>query len=71
MAEADTEVEQLGNALEACVERLHAEGVQVKDLDTGLLDFPARGVLLADGEVRDPSSGTSCRFRHAAGLSSR
>jgi hypothetical protein len=47
VAEADTEVEQLGNALEACVERLQAEGVQVKDVDVGLLDFPA----LRDGVV--------------------
>jgi hypothetical protein len=46
VAEADAEAEQLANALEACVDRLQAEGVQVKDVDTGLLDFPA----VRDGE---------------------
>ncbi|MFN2472091.1 MAG: DUF2203 domain-containing protein [Gaiellaceae bacterium] len=31
-----------GEALARCVDRIQARGVLVKDLDTGLLDFPAR-----------------------------
>ena len=40
LVELDAEVEQLGNAVGTCVARIHAAGAQVKDLDTGLLDFP-------------------------------
>ncbi len=31
-----------GEALARCISRIQAAGVQVKDLDEGLLDFPAR-----------------------------
>ena len=39
---AQAELHQLAEAVVACVERLESLGVQVKDLDLGLLDFPAR-----------------------------
>ena len=41
-AAADEELEQAATALARCVERIQAAGVLVKDLDRGLLDFPAR-----------------------------
>jgi hypothetical protein len=46
VAAVEAEVEQLGDALAACIDRLHKAGVQVKDVDAGLLDFPSlrRGV---------------------------
>ena len=45
-AEADEELEQAAAALAQSVEGIQAAGVLVKDLDLGLLDFPA----LEDGE---------------------
>jgi hypothetical protein len=45
-AEADAELEGAATALARCVERIQAAGVLVKDLDQGLLDFPA----LREGE---------------------
>jgi hypothetical protein len=45
-AEADAELERAASALARCVERIQTAGVLVKDLDRGLLDFPA----LRDGE---------------------
>ena len=39
--EAQTELVGLADAAVACVEQLDELGVQIKDLDTGLLDFPA------------------------------
>jgi hypothetical protein len=45
-AEADAELERAASALAVCVERIQAAGVLVKDLDRGLLDFPA----LREGE---------------------
>lgn len=41
VAELDAEIEQLGAAVGACVERIAADGVQVKDVELGLLDFPS------------------------------
>lgn len=43
---AQAELEQLANEAGACVAELEELGVAVKDLDTGLLDFPAE----RDGE---------------------
>jgi hypothetical protein len=40
-AEADEELESAASDLARCVERIQAAGVLVKDLDQGLLDFPA------------------------------
>ena len=40
--EADAELERAAAALAECLERIQAAGVLVKDLDRGLLDFPAR-----------------------------
>jgi hypothetical protein len=40
-AEADEELEQSAAALAQCIERIQAAGVLIKDLDQGLLDFPA------------------------------
>ena len=45
-AEADEELEQAATELARVVERIQAEGVLIKDLDRGLLDFPA----LREGE---------------------
>jgi hypothetical protein len=45
-AELETEVEREAEAVGKCVDDLLEVGVQVKDLDTGLLDFPS----LRDGE---------------------
>jgi hypothetical protein len=45
-AEADEELERSAAALAECIERIQAAGVLIKDLDRGLLDFPA----LRDGE---------------------
>jgi hypothetical protein len=42
LAEARGELESLAEAASACVERLVELGVELKDPDTGLLDFPAR-----------------------------
>jgi hypothetical protein len=41
-ADADAELERAASALARCVERIQGAGVLVKDLDRGLLDFPAR-----------------------------
>jgi hypothetical protein len=45
--ERDAEVEQLEAALAAAIDRILETGVQVKDIETGLLDFPT----VRDGEV--------------------
>jgi hypothetical protein len=42
LAEAAAEVERLERELARSVDELVAIGVQVKDLDEGLVDFPAR-----------------------------
>jgi hypothetical protein len=39
---AQSELETLSEALQACVERLDEIGVVVKDADTGLVDFPSK-----------------------------
>src|SRR6476660_3280894 len=44
--EAQTELVGLADAAVACVDKLDELGVQIKDLDAGLLDFPA----LREGE---------------------
>jgi hypothetical protein len=41
-AELEAELEAVGSEIERCLAQLDEAGVQVKDLDTGLLDFPAR-----------------------------
>jgi hypothetical protein len=46
--EADDELENAASELARCVERIQAAGVLVKDLDQGLLDFPA---LRGDEEI--------------------
>ncbi len=48
LAELDTEIELHASSLDRCVARLTGHGVQVKDLDLGLVDFPA---LRADEEI--------------------
>jgi len=35
------ELQRLGDELNACIETIQAVGAEVKDLETGLLDFPA------------------------------
>jgi hypothetical protein len=45
-AEVDAAIEAAAGELSACVQELTGLGVQVKDLDTGLVDFPS----LRDGE---------------------
>ncbi|HEY7706744.1 MAG TPA: DUF2203 domain-containing protein [Gaiellaceae bacterium] len=45
-ADAEEELEQQATALAVCIERIQSAGAQIKDLDEGLLDFPA----LRDGE---------------------
>jgi hypothetical protein len=47
-AEADEELERAASALARSVEQIQAAGVLVKDLDRGLLDFPA---LRGDEEI--------------------
>jgi hypothetical protein len=49
---AQTELLGLVDAAVACVERLEEIGVVVKDLDAGLLDFPAQRAG-PDGELHD------------------
>jgi hypothetical protein len=46
VAEAQAAVEEEAAAVAEAIEAIHALGVLVKDLDTGLVDFPA----LRDGE---------------------
>ena len=45
-AEIDAEIEAAAEGIKHCVEELIELGVQVKDLDTGLIDFPS----FRDGE---------------------
>jgi len=45
-AQIDTALEEAAAGISACVEELTSLGVQVKDLDSGLVDFPA----FRDGE---------------------
>ena len=47
-AEADEELERAASSLASCIERIQAAGVLIKDLDRGLLDFPA---LREDEEI--------------------
>jgi hypothetical protein len=41
LAQLATSVEREATAVAGCVEEIHAQGAQVKDLDQGLVDFPA------------------------------
>jgi len=41
-AETRLERDRVAGLLQAALERIHSTGCQVKDLDIGLLDFPAR-----------------------------
>lgn len=41
-AEADGQLEHAAAELAGCIDRIQAAGVLIKDLDRGLLDFPAR-----------------------------
>ncbi len=45
-AEVEHELEDEATSLAVCIERIQSAGAQVKDLDEGLLDFPA----LREGE---------------------
>ena len=60
-AEARMEaVQQEQTALAECVARIQAAGVQVKDLETGLLDFPSErdgDVVLLCWRVGEPEIG--------------
>ena len=47
VSELDAEVHLRAANVARCIRRIHALGAQVKDLDTGLIDFPA----LRGGEV--------------------
>ena len=67
--EAQTELVGLADAAVACVDKLDELGVQIKDLDTGLLDFPAlrdgdRGRALLAGR----RGGRRALARHRRGL---
>ena len=42
LREAAAAIEQEAKALADCIERVNAAGVQIKSLEEGLLDFPAR-----------------------------
>ena len=42
LAEARAGAERAARAVMRCVEKIHAIGAQVKDLDRGLVDFPAQ-----------------------------
>jgi len=42
VAEVTERVEREATAIRAIVEEIHGHGVQIKDLDVGLLDFPWR-----------------------------
>ena len=46
LGEVSSAVEREAAAVARCVEKIHARGAQVKDLDRGLVDFPA----LREGE---------------------
>jgi hypothetical protein len=46
LAEAEDAVEREANALADAIERIQAAGAQVKDIERGLLDFPAREDVL-------------------------
>ncbi len=57
LAAASDAVEREANALADAIERIQALGVQVKDLERGLVDFPARDDVLlcwhlGEGEIR-------------------
>jgi hypothetical protein len=45
--ELEREVRRRAEAVAGCIRRIHAAGAQVKDIDTGLIDFPA----LRKGEI--------------------
>ena len=47
VGELEGEVQSHAAAIAACLHRIHDLGVQVKDLDTGLVDFPAE----REGEI--------------------
>ena len=67
LADAAAVVEREARALARAVDAIAEHGAEVKDVDEGLIDFPAlqrrrdRSALLAAGRGRDRATGTGSR----------